>query len=141
VSTAAHSFLLSVDNARARMRLAWDVCCQYLELGQAVTVSVEQFQNRRSLVQNAKFHAICGELAKSTPWAGAKRDTEAWKRLLVDAWARVTERSQGQIVPSLDGSSVVALGIQTRTLKVKDMAELIEFAQSWCVDHDVELSQ
>lgn len=85
----------------------------------------------RTLEQNDKFHAVCSELAKSRMWAGKWRDVEGWKRLLVDAWARAENRTQGEIVPSLDGMSVVNLGIQTRRMKVGDMADLITYAEAY----------
>lgn len=93
----------------------------------------------RTLDQNAKFHAICGDIATQKKWAGQWIDTEGWKRLFVDAWARHEGKTQGRIVPSLDGLSVVNLGIQTRKLRVADMADLIEFATAYCVDHQIVL--
>lgn len=95
---------------------------------------------KRSSDQSAKFHAICNDIAKQVVWAGVKLDGEAFKRLLVDAWARETGRRQGEVVPSLDGSSVVILGIQTRSMPKKDMSELIEFALAWGADNDVNFS-
>jgi hypothetical protein len=94
----------------------------------------------RTLEQNDKFHAVCADLAKQMMWAGKYRDVEAWKRLLVDAWARTENRTQGEIVPSLDGMSVVNLGIQTRRMKMSDMSALIEFAQAYCAEHDVRMA-
>lgn len=136
----SQSFILRTDNARARMAAAWQFACQFLELAKPVRVTVEECRPTRSLEQNAKFHAICHDLERSgLEWAGKARDTEAWKRLLVDAWARCEHRTQGEIVPSLDGQSVVNLGIQTRKMKVGEMAELIEFSQAWAIDHDVPL--
>jgi hypothetical protein len=72
-------------------------------------------------------------------WAGKHIDTEGWKRLLVDAFCRATEKQQAQVVPSLDGQSVVNLGIQTRRMSVSEMSELIEWATSWAVENGVEL--
>ena len=86
-----------------------------------------------------RIRAICGDIAKQRKWAGKKLDGEGWKRLLVDAWARAEGKSQGQVVPSLDGNSVLNLGIQTRRLPVGDMADLITFAQAWAVENDVRL--
>lgn len=131
-------FYLRPETARERMKAAWDHACEYLELGKAVQVTVSEAKETRSLQQNAKFHAICGDLAKAKQWAGREICTEGWKRLLVDAWARETGRLQGMVVPSLDGQSVVNLGIQTRSMKVDDMAELIEFAIAYCVESGVE---
>ncbi len=108
------TFILRAGNARDRMAAAWRFACQFL--------------------------AICGELATQLKWAGRYIDAEGWKRLLVDAWARESNRQQGDVVPSLDGASIVNLSIQTRRMTVGQMAELITFAQAWAVDNNVRLS-
>jgi hypothetical protein len=87
------------------------------------------------------FHAICADISRQRQWAGQWIDVEGWKRLLVDAWARAEGKTQGRVVPSLDGQSVVNLGIQTRRMRVGDMADLITFAQAWAVEHDIELKE
>jgi hypothetical protein len=133
-------FFLRPENARDRFTSAWRFACQFLELGKPVRVEVGEAKNVRSLDQNAMFHAICGDIAKQRKWAGRQLDTEGWKRLLVDAWARAEGKVQGQVVPSLDGVSVVNLGIQTRRLPVGDMADLITFAQAWAVENEVRLN-
>lgn len=134
------AFVLKPDNARSRMAAAWDEACKVLQFGKAVRVEVKEARSTRSLDQNAMFHAICGDIAKQRKWAGRELDAEGWKRLLVDAWARTESRAQGMVVPSLDGQSVVTLGLQTRRMTVGDMAELITFAQAWCVENDVRLA-
>lgn len=133
------TFILRADTARDRMAAAWRFACQFLELGQDVRVTVQEHKPSRSLEQNAMFHAICGELAQRKKWAGRYIDAEGWKRLLVDAWARESNRQQGDVVPSLDGASIVNLAIQTRRMTVADMADLITFAQCWAVQNDVVL--
>ena len=40
----------------------------------------------------------------------------------------------------LDGNSIVNLGIQTRRMKVGEMADLITYAQSWCAENGVVLN-
>jgi hypothetical protein len=100
---------------------------------------VEATTVTRTLDQNALFHAICGDIATQKKWAGVWIDTEGWKRLFVDAWARHEGKVQARIVPSLDGQSVVNLGIQTRKLRIADMADLIEFATAYCVENEIVL--
>jgi len=135
------SFILDpAKNARARMAAAWAFACRFLELGQRARVTVEDYRPTRSLDQNALFHALCADIATARPtWAGHPIDAEGWKRLLVDAWARTEGGVQGRIVPSLDGASVVNLGIQTRRLKVGEMADLITYAQAWAIDEGIPL--
>lgn len=134
------TFILKPENAKARMRAAWDDACSMLQFGKPVRVEVKEARLTRSLDQNAMFHAICSDIAKQRQWAGKWLDTEGWKRLLVDAWARVEGKSQGQVVPSLDGQSVVNLGLQTRRMTVGEMADLISYAQAWAAENDVELA-
>lgn len=135
------TFILDpAGNARARMAAAWCFACRFLELGTRAKVTVEEYKPTRSADQNAMFHAMCQDIAAARPqWAGRPIDAEGWKRLLVDAWARTEGGVQGRIVPSLDGSSVVNLGIQTRRLKVGEMADLITYVQAWAVDNGVPL--
>ncbi|TAA20315.1 recombination protein NinB [Pseudoxanthomonas winnipegensis] len=135
------TFILRPGNARDRMAAAWRFACEFLELGQSAKVEISEAKPSRSLDQNAMFHALCGDIARQCEWAGQRLDTEAWKRLLVDAWARMEGKAQGRVVPSLDGQSIVNLGIQTRRLKVGEMADLITFAQAWAVEHDVRLTE
>lgn len=133
------TFILRAGDARSRMAAAWQFACSLLEIGQDVIVTVKRYEPARSKEQNAMFHAVCGEIAKQRQWAGRWIDVEGWKRLLVDAWARETDRQQGDVVPSLDGASIVNLSMQTRRLRVKEMADLITFAQWWATDNDVKL--
>jgi hypothetical protein len=96
-------------------------------------------KSRRTIAQNALFHAICSACAKQRQWAGMWLDTIAYKRLFLDAWARHEHLTQGRIVPSLDGLSIVNLGIQSRRLTVDQMADLIEFAQVYCHDNNIPI--
>lgn len=92
----------------------------------------------RTLNQNSRLHAMCGDIAAQMKWMDRKLGVEDWKRLLVDSWMRETNRMQ--LVPSLDGKGVVSLGQQTRTLGVKDMADLIESIQAFGAMNNVQWS-
>ena len=121
---------------RQLVRASLDSLLNRLPESQSWKVTVSEYKSTRSLEQNDLFHALCGELASSRIWAGKLRDTEAWKRLLVDAWARTENLMQAEIVPSLDGQSIVNLGIQTRKMKVADMGDLITFAEAYLAGVD-----
>ena len=135
-------FILDADQAKVRMAAAWRAAQSYLELGKRVRVTVEEYRARRSREQNDLFHAFCRDVAEARPtWAGHPMDPEGegWKRLFVDAWARTEGRPQCRIVPSLDGLSVVNLGIQTRSLSPIDMSDLITCSQAWAADEGIPL--
>lgn len=97
----------------------------------------------KSRDQEAKYHAMFADVARQVEFMGSKRDAETWKRLLVDAFARVKAADNdpvqgvGAIVPNLDGTGFVQLGVQTRRFSKRHASEFIEFLLAWGVDNDV----
>lgn len=96
---------------------------------------------KRTDDQNARLHAMLGDIAKQRKWMGQQLSIDDWKRLLVDAWARQEGRHAARVVPSLDGQGVVTLGAQTRTMGVRDMASLIESIYAWGSEQGVQWSE
>jgi hypothetical protein len=90
-----------------------------------------------------------GDIAEQCHFLGRKRDRETWKRLLIDAYVRVARENakaegnpdpfsgQGEVVPSLDGTGVVQLGVQSRGFKVKQASEFIEYLFSFGAERGV----
>jgi hypothetical protein len=132
-------FIIRGD-ARSAMAAAYREAQRYVADGLAVRVTLEALQPTRTVEQNRLFHSVCRDLSQQVDWAGRKLDTEGWKRLLVDAWARESGRLQSSIVPSLDGQSVVAIGLQTRTMRIAELCELTEFAHAWGSERGVQWS-
>lgn len=96
----------------------------------------------KSRDQEAKFHAMLGEIAEQAQHIGSKWDADAWKRLIVDLWSRNdSETANARVIPALDGAGIVQLGIQTRSLSKERYGSLIEFTQAWCAENGVELSR
>jgi hypothetical protein len=93
----------------------------------------------RNLDQNAKFHAICGDLERSRfPWAGKARKLEQWKVLLVSGHAVATKEGC-EIVPGLE-SEFVNIRESTASMSVKRSASLIEYAIAFCETHGIEMT-
>lgn len=84
----------------------------------------------RSSAANAKFHAMLGEIAAQKEWAGAKRDSETWKRLLTAAWTRA-RGEHTEFLPALDGVGIDIVFRRTSSLSRSEMSELIEFVHAW----------
>lgn len=110
--------------------------------GWVVTVS----EPKKTRDQEAKYHSMFGDIAKHCAFMGQKMTPEDWKRLLVDAFARAMQaagtplRHGGRVVPSLDGSGVVQLGIQTRNFLKREASEFIEFLLAWGAEQGVQWS-
>lgn len=94
----------------------------------------------RTLEQNAKFHAICGDIAKSgVTWAGKRRSGAAWKVLMVSGHAMLTGEGS-EIVPGLEGE-FVNIRESTAQMSKSRSSSLVEYTLAWCANNGVELRE
>jgi hypothetical protein len=114
---------------------AWIQIKAELMAGHKISLTVKK--QTRSGQQNSMFHSIIGEIAKQAQHAGARWDTESWKRFLVDQWANETGRKAGRVAPSLDGERVVQLGRQTREFTKDEASEFTEWLLAWCAENGI----
>ena len=88
----------------------------------------------RNLEQNAKFHALCSDLAKAgVHWAGKARSTAEWKTLLVSGHAVATKEG-AEIVPGIEGE-FVNIRESTALMSKARSSSLIEYAQAFVASH------
>lgn len=95
--------------------------------------------------QNARMHAMIGDIAKQWQFMGKRWHEEDMKRLLIDMFAETMRQlgtplhHDGRVVPSIDGKRVVQLGIQSRDFYVKEAAEFIEWLTCFAVENNIDL--
>jgi len=122
-------FILAHQTARER-------ACQAVREapeGYSVTIS----EPRRNGEQNAKFHAICTDLAKSgAVWAGKTRTADQWKVLLVSGHAVATKEG-AEIIPGLEGE-FVNIRESTALMSKKRGSSLIEYSIAFCAQLGIE---
>ena len=126
---------LNKDNATALMGTLWPKVKEALASGKQLTLEIKNAS--RSCPQNSKYHAMIEEIAQQASHLGAKWDAEDWKRLLLNEFAKQTNLPQGRIVPSLDGSGIVQLGLQSRKLTKEQASEFVEFLYAWATQNGV----
>ncbi len=83
----------------------------------------------RTLAQNAKFHAMLGDIAKQCKFQGKKRDIETWKMIMVSAH-KIATGGQAEMAIGLEGE-VINLRASTSQMGVKRLASLIEYVTAW----------
>jgi len=127
--------LQNPEQASAVMAKIWPKVKDTLKTGKALRMEIKA--ESRSDEQNAKYHAMLSEIAVQAQHMGAKWDAESWKRFLVYEFCKQLGLPQGQIVPSLDGSGIVQLGLQTRDFSKERAAEFIEFLEAWAADKEI----
>jgi len=128
--------LRSPAQAKVVMERLWAKLKPALEAGKEFTVEIKPLN--RTLDQNAKFHAMIGDIAQQMGQAGSSWTVEDWKRLLIDQFAADTDRRIGSVVPSLDGQRVVQLGLQSKKFSVEEASEFIEWLEAWAAYNGIE---
>lgn len=131
--------LIDQQQASALMQSLWPKVKAALAAGRKLTLEVKDA--KRSNEQNEKFHAIIGDIAKQAQHMGSKWSAEDWKRLLVDKFMREHWQSDLTIIPNLDSTGIVQLGIQTRKFTKEQASEFVEFLLAWCADNGIELNE
>lgn len=100
---------------------------------------VEVRPSKRTTDQNAKFHALCSDLARAgVPWAGKPRKADEWKVLLVSGHAVATKEG-AEIVPGLEGE-FVNIRESTAAMSKARGSSLIEYTVAFCASHDIEVA-
>jgi hypothetical protein len=74
------------EQAHAALQQAWVWAKAQLVAGHRLVV--EMRVETRSDAQNRLLHSRFNDISKQLEWAGKKRDTGTWKRLLVAGWLR-----------------------------------------------------
>lgn len=89
----------------------------------------------RSDEQNRALWSLLGQIQKARPvHNGVQMDTETWKCLFMHALGR-----EVRFVPTLDGSSMLPLGLRSSKLTKREFSDLIELILAWCAANEVEV--
>lgn len=131
--------LIDKSQAKRLMTMLWPKVLVALDAGRNLTLEVKDKQ--RSNEQNEKYHAIIGDIAKQAQHMGAKWSAEDWKRMLVWQYCKNNQLDCGKVIPSLDMTGIVQLGIQTRKFTKEQASEFVEFLQAWCATNGIELNE
>ncbi|MFP5340728.1 MAG: recombination protein NinB [Gammaproteobacteria bacterium] len=124
-------FILAHDVARRNAVQA----VQNAPAGHSVTIA----EPVRNVEQNAKFHAMCSEIARSgLEWAGKRRSAAQWKVLLVSGHATATKEG-AEMVPGIEGE-FVNVRESTALMSVRRSSSLIEYTVAFCAMHGVRLN-
>ncbi|WP_429499401.1 recombination protein NinB [Robbsia andropogonis] len=108
---------------------------------------VQITEPNKTRLQEEKYHAMFGDIAKQAQFMGSKRDVETWKRLLVDAFARAKAamgepiQGQGGIIPNLDGTGFVQLGVQTRKFRKKEAIDFVDYLYAWGAENGIRWAE
>lgn len=130
VETQKFIRMIDRNNKHNVMKLASDAVTDLL-VG-VDTVRIEIREKTRSDEQNAKLHAMLGEIAKQKTFNNEKLSIEQWKMIFVSGHA-VATKSKATMAIGLEGE-VINLRESTARMSPKRCASLIEYINAWAAD-------
>lgn len=101
-----------------------------------ITIRISDY--KRNLDQNARFHAMLGDIARQVKWCGKQLKPEQWKVLLISGHA-VATKQPADIVPGIEGE-FVNIRESSAEMSVGRMASLIEYVMAWATGQGVRFT-
>ena len=88
---------------------------------------------RRSLPQNDMMWALLTEISNKTDWHGRKLTPTEWKCVFTSGLKKAT------VVPDLEGTGFVMLGISTSDMSKDEMSDMIELIHKFAAERGISL--
>lgn len=85
----------------------------------------------RTLESNACMWAMLTEISEQVVWHGRKLDPQSWKNVFTAALKKQ------DVVPNLDGTGFVVLGMSTSSMSKAEMSELLELIGAFGANNGV----
>lgn len=106
---------------------------------------------KKKRIQEEKYHAMLGDIARQCLHFGRQLTLLQWKRVMAEAFVHVLREEarakgdpdpfpEGQILPSIDGLRVVQVDVLTRDFTVKQAAAFIEYLYAYGAENGVRWS-
>ena len=124
--------LWNPQQAYAAWKETWPWVKSMLMAGHRLSLSVKK--QTRSLEQNARMWAMLTDISQQVEWYGKRLTTEDWKHVFTSSLRKL------DVVPNLDGTGFVALGMSTSAMTVREMTDLIELMFAFGADKGVRWS-
>jgi len=132
-------FILAHETARRRAQeYIWDAPDGY---------RVEVSEPVKKRIQEEKYHAMIGEIAAQSEYAGKRWPAADMKRILIDEFADEMRNAgsplhhDSRIIPSENGKRIIQLEIHSSDFYVKEAAQFIEFLNAWGADRGVKFKE
>lgn len=124
--------LFNAQQAETAWREAWPNVKAQLTAGKKLQLTIKT--RTRSLDQNARLWAMLGDISSQVDWYGRKLTPEDWKHLFSSTLRKL------EVVPNLEGTGFVALGLSTSKMTVGEMADLQTLIEAFGAEKGVRFS-
>lgn len=123
------AILFNPQQAHAVLMSLWALIKSALMAGHRMVVEIRP--ETRSDAQNRRMWAMLGDVSKQVDWYGRKLSPEDWKHVFTASLKKLN------VVPNLDGTGFVALGLSTSRMTKAEISELMELMGAFGAERDV----
>jgi len=121
-----------VQARKALDGFVWERLKAMLVAGHRMVVEVKP--ETRSSQQNRRLWAMLTDISEQVDWYGRKLSPTDWKHVFTASLRKL------DVVPNLDGTGFVALGLSTSTMTKREMSDLMELMSAFGSEHSVKWS-
>ncbi len=125
-------YLANAQQASAVLDRTYVDLKPYLLAGHRFVVSVKE--ETRSTAQNARMWAMLADVSRQVDWHGRKLTPEDWKHVFTAGLRKL------DVVPNLDCTGFVALGMHTSRMTVREMSDLMELMTAFGAERGVKFA-
>jgi len=94
-------------------------------------VIIQEHKTKRSVEQNALMWKLLTDVSNQVEWYGQKLSAADWKCVLSSAL------QQMKVVPNIDGTGFVSIGLYTSKMTVKMMNDMITLIEAFGAERGV----
>jgi hypothetical protein len=124
--------LWNPDQAKPELDQAWRWVKSMLIAGHRLTMEIKPAT--RTSEQNARMWAMLADISRQVEWYGKRLSSEDWKHVFTASLRKLA------VVPNLDGTGFVALGLSTSRMTKGEMSDLIELMFAFGAERGVQWS-
>ena len=96
---------------------------------------IEFKRSKRTTPQNDLMWARLTEISRQVEWYGEKLSTDDWKRMFT------ASLKKQRVVPGLDGSGFVILGMSTSNMTAEEMGNLLDYIDAFAAERGVTFNE
>ncbi len=124
--------LFNPSQAKPRLEEAWKWVKAMLFAGHRLVLEIRPAT--RTTEQNARMWAMLADVSRQVEWYGKRLTSEDWKHVFTASLRKLA------VVPNLDGTGFVALGLSTSRMTKAEMSDLIELMFAFGAERGVRWS-
>jgi hypothetical protein len=129
----ASLYLANAQQAHAALTSLFATLKPYLIAGHRFELEVRP--ERRSSEANARMWAMLNEVSQQVEWYGKKLTPEDWKHVFSASLRKL------DVVPNIDGTGFVALGMSTSQMSRKEHSDLMALIEAFGAERGVKFME